>query len=79
MLLKVKTRTIDNKTALEVWEIGGKVHMFKAPFKPYYYVPLDVDFGEREQVEKVLLSTMQSKQLWKVSFPNTYMHVVSKT
>lgn len=72
MLLKVKTRTIDNQTALEVYEIGGKLHVYKAPFKPYYYAPFDVNSGERQQLEKTLLSTMQKKQLWKVAFPNTY-------
>jgi hypothetical protein len=79
MLLKVKTRTIDNQTALEVWEMGGKRHLFKAPFQPYYYAPSEAKVGQSEQVEKRLLSTMQRTPLWKVSFPNTYMHVVSKT
>ena len=75
MLLKVKTRTIDGRTALEVWEIGGKQHTFKAPFKPYYYAPSLPDtaaFDEKTGVEKTLLSTMQKKLLWKVAFPNTY-------
>jgi hypothetical protein len=44
MLLKVKTRTIDGKTALEAWEVGGRCHMLRAPFDPFYYSPYETQF-----------------------------------
>ena len=40
MLLKVKTRTIDNQTALEVWEIGGKL-LFKKYVESPIHAPTD--------------------------------------
>ena len=40
MPLKVKTRTIDNQTALEVWEIGGKL-LFKKYVDSPIHAPTD--------------------------------------
>lgn len=77
MLLKVKTRTIKGKTALEMWKVGGQVKIVEPPFSPYYYafdVPEHInEIAEKAAVEKTLLSTMKKCILWKVSFPNTLL------
>jgi len=39
MLLKVKTRTRNGQTYLDVWEIGGEHNELKRPFDPYFYAP----------------------------------------
>lgn len=73
MLLKVKARTRNRETFLDMWEIGGKNTHLKRPFDPYFYAPSNpYEHEPTVTQQKILLSTLQRRTLFKLMFPNTY-------
>jgi len=77
MLLKANTRTqyfaTGKETYLEVTKIGGETKSIRRPFDPYMYM-LDLLYHggiDVEPVKRKLLSTLEERDVLKVSFANT--------
>jgi len=71
MLLKIEPKIVDEETYLQLTKIGGKMLNIPRPFDPYFYNSVRLNEGNAILEKKILLSTLNSKYVWKINFPNT--------